>query len=204
MSRSVGLLGGAFNPPHIGHLVLAQEALWGLGLDELILIPTGVAPHKRIEPEPGPAIRLELAEAAVADLDRVRVSDVEVARDGPSYAYRSLELLADELPGSDFTFVMGADVAVGLASWRHPQRVLELARIAVAMRPGVSPEAVEEVLDGLGDGPGAEFIAMPAIGVSSTLIRERVALGRPLRWLVPDAVAERIAERGLYGRAVVS
>lgn len=202
MSRSVGLLGGAFNPPHIGHLVLAQEALWELDLDELILIPTGEAPHKRIEPEPGPAVRLELAEAAVAGLDRVRVSDVEVARDGPSYAYRTLELLADELPGSDFTFVMGADVAVGLASWRHPQRVLELARIAVATRPGASRGAVEEVLAELG-GAGAEYLAMPEIGVSSTLIRERVALGRPLQWLVPDAVSERIAERGLYGRAVV-
>lgn len=203
MSRSVGLLGGAFNPPHIGHLVLAQEALWELELDELILVPTGEAPHKRIEPEPGPQVRLELAEAAVAGLDRVRVSEVEVARDGPSYAYRTLELLADELPGSDFTFVMGADVAVGLASWRHPRRVLELARIAVAMRPGVSREAVEEVLADLG-GVDGEYLTMPEIGVSSTLIRERVARGRPLRWLVPDAVAERIAERGLYGRAVVS
>lgn len=203
MSRSVGLLGGAFNPPHIGHLVLAQEALWELDLDELILVPTGEAPHKRIEPEPGPAVRLELAEAAVAGLDRVRVSDVEVGRDGPSYAYRTLELLADELPGSDFTFVMGADVAVGLASWRHPQRVLELARVAVATRPGVSRDAVEEVLGELGSS-GTEFVAMPEIGVSSTLIRERVASGCPIRWLVPDAVAERIAERGLYGRAVVS
>lgn len=203
MSRSVGLLGGAFNPPHIGHLVLAQEALWELDLDELVLVPTGDAPHKRIEPEPGPAVRLELAEAAVAGVDGMRVSDVEVARDGPSYAYRTLELLADELPGSDFTFVMGADVAVGLASWRHPQRVLELARIAVATRPGASREAVEEVLGELGGGSDAEFVAMPEIGVSSTLIRERVALGRPIRWLVPEAVAERISERGLYGGAVV-
>lgn len=202
MSRSVGLLGGAFNPPHIGHLVLAQEALWELELDELILIPTGEAPHKRIEPEPGPEVRMELAEAAAAGFESVRVSDVEVGRDGPSYAYRTLELLGDELRGSDFTFVMGADVAVGLPSWRHPQRVLELARIAVATRPGIGRGEIEAVLAELGAGGGAEFLTMPEIGVSSTLIRERVALGKPLRWLVPDAVADRIAERGLYRQAV--
>lgn len=202
MSRSVGILGGAFNPPHIGHLVLAQEAICELDLDELILVPTGIAPHKRIEPEPGPAVRLELAEAAVAGLEGIRVSDVEVAREGPSYAYRTLELLADELPGSQLTFVMGADVAAGLEGWRRPERVLELARIAVAGRPGIDREAVAGVLERLGAARGVLELEIPQLGVSSTLVRERVAAGRPLRWLVPDAVAETIGERGLYRQAV--
>jgi nicotinate-nucleotide adenylyltransferase len=201
MSRSVGILGGAFNPPHIGHLVLAQEAICALDLDELILIPTGEAPHKRIEPEPGAAVRLELAEAAVAGLEGIRVSDVEVAREGPSYAYRTLELLVDELPGSQLTFVMGADVAAGLEGWRRPERVLELARIAVARRPGAGRESVDAALQRLGAEAALE-LEIPQLGVSSTMVRERVAAGRPLRWLVPDGVAALIGERGLYRQAV--
>jgi nicotinate-nucleotide adenylyltransferase len=199
---SVGVLGGAFNPPHLGHLMLAQEALWELGLDRLIVVPTGVAPHKRIDPEPGSRLRLELTRRAFEGVDGVQVSDVEVAREGPSYAFRTLELLADELPGSQLTFVMGADVAAGLEGWRRPERVLELAEIAIAARPGFDRTAVESALERLGPVRGVRTIEMPEIGVSSTLIRERVAAQRPVRWLVRSAVAELIAERELYRRPV--
>ena len=201
MSPAVGVLGGAFNPPHLGHLLLAQEAVAALGLDELIMVPTGTAPHKRIEPEPGPAVRLEMTAAAVADVPGFRVSDVEVGREGPSFAYRTLELLADELPGSVLTFVMGADVASGLERWKRPERVVELAAVAVAARPGFGSDAVDDVLGRLGAADGAAQIEMPPVGISSTLVRERVAAGRPIRWMVPDAVARLIAERGLYGAA---
>ena len=199
MRPAVGVLGGAFNPPHLGHLLLAQEAVDALGLDELVLIPTGVAPHKAIEPEPGPRVRLEMARLAVAGDERLRVSDLEVEREGPSFAYRTLELLEDELPGSDLTFVMGADVAAGLEGWRRPERVLELARVAIAERPGVDRPAVDEVLRRLGERARTTVIEMPSIGVSSSMIRQRVAAGRPVRWLIPDPVADLIAERGLYG-----
>jgi nicotinate-nucleotide adenylyltransferase len=204
VSRAIGVLGGAFNPPHVGHLVLAQEAIWALGLDELILVPTGEAPHKRIEPEPGKELRLEMTRRAVAGCEGLRVSDAEVGREGPSYAYRTLELLADELPGSQLTFVMGSDVAAGLEGWRRPERVLELARVAVASRPGVDRSAVEAVLERLGASRGVESFEMPEIGVSSTMIRERIAQGRPVRWLVPAAVAELIAERGIYRQGVAA
>lgn len=198
MGRSIGILGGAFNPPHVGHLVLAQEAGAALGLDEVVLVPTGEAPHKQIVPEPGPRVRLALAEAAVRGAEGMRVSDVEVGREGPSFAYRTLELLSDELPGSSLTFLMGADVAASLESWRRPERVLELARIAVAARPGVDRTVVDEVLARLGPARGAVTVAMPEIGISSTMLRERVRVGRPIRWLVPGAVAEEIAARELY------
>jgi nicotinate-nucleotide adenylyltransferase len=201
VSRSVGVLGGAFNPPHVGHLVLAQEALFALDLDELILVPTGEAAHKRIEPEPGPRVRLALARAAVEGVDRVRVSDIEVERDGPSYAYRTLELLLDELPESDLTFVMGADVAAGLESWERPERVVELARIAVAARPGVDRGVVDATLERLGSERDAVTLAMPELEISSTMVRERVAEGKPVRWLVPDAVAAMIERDGLYAGA---
>jgi nicotinate-nucleotide adenylyltransferase len=201
MSRAVGVLGGAFNPPHIAHLLLAQEAIGELGLDELVLVPTGEAPHRRISPEPGAEVRLEMARLAVAGEERLSVSDLEVGREGPSYAYRTLELLVDELPGSQLTFVMGADVAAGLEGWQRPERVLELARVAVAGRPGIGRGAVDDTLRRLG-GQEALEIEMPEIGVSSTLIRERVAAGLPVRWLVPEAVATLIAERGLYRQVV--
>jgi len=199
VSRAVGVLGGAFNPPHIGHLLLAQEAVAGLGLDELILIPTGEAPHKRIEPEPGPSVRLEMTAAAVAAAPGFRVSDLEVGREGPSFAYRTLELLADELPGTELTFVMGADVASGLDRWKRPERVLELAAVAVAARPGFDLTAVDAKLARLGARGGAAPIEMPPVGISSTLVRERIAAGRPIRWMVPEPVERLIAARGLYG-----
>ena len=199
MSRAVGVLGGAFNPPHIGHLLLAQEAVAALGLDELILVPTGEAPHKRIEPEPGPEVRLELTAAAVDGVPAFRVSDVEVGREGPSFAYRTLELLADELQGSELTFVMGADVASGLERWKRPERVIEMAGVAVAARPGFDLSAIDETLARLGAAGEAARIEMPPVGISSTLVRERVAAGRPIRWMVPEPVERLIAERGLYG-----
>jgi len=198
VSYAVGVLGGAFNPPHLGHLLLAQEAVASLALDELILMPTGEAPHKRIEPEPGADLRLRMAQLAVQGCERLTVSDLEVARDGPSFSYRTLQALADELSGSQLTFVIGADVAAGLAGWRRPERVVELARIAVAQRPGFDRAEVDGVLRELGASAGAQPIEMPPIGVSSSMIRERVAARRPIRWLVPDAVAGLIAERGLY------
>ena len=198
MSRSVGVLGGAFNPPHLGHLLLAQEAVHDLGLDELILVPTGIAPHKEIEPEPGADVRLEMARLAAEGVDRVSVSDVEVRREGPSFAFRTLELLADALPGSELTFVMGADVAAGLERWKRPERVIELARLAIAERPGFDRSEVDRTLARLGAADRAERVEMPTMGVSSSMIRERVAAGEPIRWLVPDLVAQLISDRRLY------
>ena len=195
------MLGGAFNPPHIAHLLLAQDAIASLGLDELILVPTGQAPHKTISPEPGPGLRLEMARLAAAGEERLSVSDLEVTREGPSYAYRTLELLVDENPGSQLTFVMGADVAAGLEGWHRPERVVELARVAIAERPGFDRSEADEVLERLGAEGRADAIDMPPIGVSSSMIRARVAAGKPIRWMVPDPVRELIAARGIYGAA---
>ena len=135
----VGVLGGAFNPPHLGHLLLAQEAVHELGLDEVILVPTGIAPHKEIEPEPGADVRLEMARLAAEGVDRVSVSDVEVRREGPSFAFRTLELLADALPGSELTFVMGADVAAGLERWKRPRKGHRAGATRDRRAPGIRP-----------------------------------------------------------------
>jgi nicotinate-nucleotide adenylyltransferase len=194
----VGVLGGAFNPPHLGHLVLAQEAVARLGLAEIVLVPTGVAPHKTIEDDPGHDVRLEMTMLAAEGNGRIRVSDVEVERDEPSYSYRTLELLTDELPKAQLHFVMGADVAAGLETWRNPERVIELAALGIAERPGSDRAQVDGALERLGANDRVTFIDMPAIEVSSSMVRGRVADGEPIRYLVPDPVAELIAERGIY------
>jgi nicotinate-nucleotide adenylyltransferase len=159
---------------------------------------TGQAPHKEIEDDPGAEVRLEMARLAAGEADGVEASALEVEADGPSYTYLTLERLADEQPGRELWLLLGADMAAGLASWREPERVVELARIGVVPRPGVGMGAVKSALERLGAADRAEIIDMPLCGVSSTLIRERAAAGRPLRHLVPDPVVALIAERGLY------
>ena len=197
-AAGVGILGSAFNPPHLGHLALAQEALCQLGLDEVVLVPTGEAPHKRIVDDPGRELRLAMTRLAAADDSRFSVSEVEVERDGPSYTYETLELLAEERGDTQLVFVMGADAAVGLESWRSPERVVELARIAVARRAGVSDSDVASVMRSLGASGRATTLEMPEFGVSSSVVRERAAAGRPLRYLVPEPVARFIEEKGVY------
>lgn len=194
----IGILGSAFNPPHLGHLALAQEALWQLGLDEVVLMPTGEAPHKRIVDDPGRELRLAMTRLAAADDSRFSVSTLEVERQGPSYTYETLELLARERGDTELVFVMGADAAVGLESWREPKRVVELAHLAVARRAGVSDTEVAAVMRSLDAGERATMLEMPQFGVSSSAVRERAAAGRPLRYLVPEPVARFIEEKGIY------
>lgn len=194
----IGVLGSAFNPPHLGHLALAQEALWQLGLSEVVLVPTGQAPHKRILDDPGPELRMAMTRLAAADDSRFSVSALEVEREGPSYTYETLRLLAEERGQGELVFVMGADAAIGLESWREPQRVVELARLAVARRAGVSDTEVAAVLRSLGAEGRATMLEMPQFGVSSSAVRERAAAGRPLRYLVPEPVARFIEEKGIY------
>ncbi len=197
-AAGIGVLGSAFNPPHLGHLALAQEALWQLGLEEVVLVPTGTAPHKRIADDPGRELRLAMTRLAAADDARFSVSTLEVERDGPSYTYETLQLLADERGDRELVFVMGADAAVGLESWREPQRVTELAQLAVARRAGISDAEVTAVLRSLGAGGRATMLEMPQFGVSSSAVRERASEGRPLRYLVPEPVARFIEEKGIY------
>jgi nicotinate-nucleotide adenylyltransferase len=195
---AIGVLGSAFNPLHLGHLALAQEAQWQLGLEEVVLVPTGQAPHKRIADDPGRGARIEMTRLAVAEDDRFSVSSLEVDREGPSYTYETLEALAEERADRELVFVMGADAAAGLESWRLPERVVGLARLAVARRAGVSDAEVGAVMRSLGCEDRTTILEMPQFGVSSSAVRERAKQGRPLRYLVPQPVAAYIEEKGIY------
>jgi nicotinate-nucleotide adenylyltransferase len=195
----VGLLGGAFNPPHLGHLLMAQEAHDQLGLDRVLLVPVHTPPHKAAPVDPGPEARLELCRLAVGDDPRFAVSDLEVRRGGPSYTVATLHDVHEARPEDELTFIVGADAAQGLPTWREPEEVLRLARLAVAQREGVRRE---DVLDRVGQVPGGQdrvrFFDMPRMDVSSSLVRRRLAQGRPVRFLVPDAVADRLQTLDAY------
>ncbi len=184
--------------------MLAQEAASQLQLERVLLVPTGEAPHKVIEPEPGPEVRLEMTRMAAAGDELLEVLDWEVAKPGPSYTYLTLERLVEFHPDDELWLLMGADMAASLESWKEPERVVELARIGIAARPGTAMADAEAALERLGALGRAELVAMPEIGVSSTAIRERVAAGRPIRYLVGDGVREAIERRGLYREAVAA
>jgi nicotinate-nucleotide adenylyltransferase len=194
----LGILGGTFNPPHLGHLVCAQEAYRELGLDRVMLIPARIPPHKPVEHEPGPRHRLEMCRRAVRDDDRFEVSDIELSRDGPSYTVDTLKELHDQASDNELFLIVGGDIAVGLPGWRQPDLVLRLATLAIAKRRGTSRASVVASLEQLRGGELAEFFQMPGIEVSSTMIRRRVRAGQPIRYLVPKRVARYIDRHELY------
>jgi nicotinate-nucleotide adenylyltransferase len=196
--EAVGILGGTFNPPHLGHLVMAQEALDQLDLDRVVLMPVSEPPHKEAPDDPGPAVRADLCRLAVAADERFGVSLLEIERGGASYTADTLRELHVRHPEHELTFIVGGDMAFSLPAWREPEAVLRLARLAVAEREEVRRDDVTRRLAPLHGGDRVVFFDMPRIDVSSSAIRERVAAGRPVRYLVPDAVAEAIAGDGLY------
>jgi len=197
----LGILGGTFNPPHIGHLVMVQEALDQLGLDRVVLMPVAQPPHKEAPADPGADVRLELCRLATAGSPHVEVCDLEIERGGASYTVDTLRALHERAPEHALTFIVGGDMAYSLPSWREPEAVLELARLAVAERDGLRREDIAERLEPLHSGDRVAFFDMPRIDLSSSTIRERVAAGRPIRYLVPDPVIEAIRSRRLYRQA---
>jgi nicotinate-nucleotide adenylyltransferase len=195
----IGLLGGTFNPPHIGHLVCAQEALSQLQLDHVLLVPVHSPPHKEIEFDPGVAHRVELCRRAVAGDERLAVSTIESDVPGRSYTVDTLRRLNEQRPEDQLTFILGGDQACDLRAWREPEAVLELAELGVAEREAVEQSEIRSRLAGLRGVPERlRFFDMPRLDISSSLIRRHVAAGLPVRYLVPDAVAAYIATAGLY------
>jgi len=195
----LGILGGAFNPPHIGHLVCAQEALVQLELDRVAFMPVGLAPHREIEADPGAEARLEMVELAVADDERFTASRVELDREGPSYTSDTLEQLRSESPTDELFLILGGDQAASLASWHEPEKVLERATVAVFERVSWSRGAIGLSIGRLPGARAVRYLDMPLMQVSSSAIRRRVREGAPIRYLVPEKVADYITSHDLYG-----
>lgn len=189
-----GLLGGAFDPPHRAHLVLAEEAIAKLELERLVVVVTGTAPHKEVTT---PAeIRYRLAAAAFAGMPRVELSRHELDRRGPSYTVETVRWASERW--DDVVFVVGADEFAGFLTWRDPDSVLALARLGVATRPGFPRERLDAVLAQLEQPERVLFFDIPELPIASTDIRHLAARGEPIDALVPESVAALIAELGLY------
>ena len=197
----IGVFGGAFNPPHVGHLVCAQEAHAQLELDVVVWVPVGRAPHREIPQDPGPEVRFEMCEFATAADERFGLSRIEIDRDGPSYTADTLRELRERTPEDELVLILGGDQAAALPTWHEPDEVMRLAVVGVAERAGSDRARVEQAIGGRAE---LRFFEMPRIDVSSTMVRERAASGRPIRYLVPDKVANFIGAQSLYGASVPS
>ena len=185
-----GILGGIFDPPHNGHVALARAAIRELPLDELLVLVVADPGHKRATTTA--EIRLELARLAFADVPEARVGLDRHARTVDSLEKRQL--------ARNTYFILGADELAGFESWKSPQRVLELVRLAVAMRPGVARDAVQAVRERLRVPERIVEFELEPMAVSSSEIRARVREGQTIADLVPAPIAEAITRLGLYGR----
>lgn len=195
---SVGLLGGTFDPIHHGHLAIAEEARETLGLAHVLLIPAATPPHKPDRPVTPAEHRLAMAELAVAGNPAFSVSSIELERGGPSYTVETLEALA---AGGvvDPWFILSEEALAGFTGWRSPGRILELARLAVVPRSGTDHlDAAWVEARFPGQSERVTFIPGPLLPISGSVIRARAAVGRSVRYLVPDAVARYIAQNALY------
>ena len=190
----VGLLGGAFDPPHIGHIALAEAAARHFSVARLLVVVTGEAPHKGV-PTPAEA-RYELAEVAFGGRPGIEVSRRELDRPGPSYTADTVRWAAERF--GEVVFIVGADEFASFLNWHRPNAILEAARLGVATRAGYQRGVLDSVRSQLALPERVEFFVIPEIRVSSSQVRERVARGTAIDDLVPPAVAERIAARRLY------
>jgi nicotinate-nucleotide adenylyltransferase len=197
----IGVFGGAFNPPHVGHLVCAQEAHAQLDLEVVVWVPVGQAPHRAIPQDPGREARFTMCDYATAADERFGLSRIEIDREGPSYTADTLRALADRSPGDELVLILGGDQAAALPTWHEPDAVMELATVAVAERGEADGRRVEEALAGRGQ---IAVFDMPRVDVSSTMIRERAGRGQAIRYLVPDKVANFIGAQSLYGASIPS
>ncbi len=201
-ARRVGIFGGTFDPIHVGHLIVAEEARARLALERVILVPAYVSPHKLDDTPAPPQQRYRMVCSAVADNPGFSVSPVEVEREGPSYTVDTLRHFRDDLgPDVALYFIMGMDSLEAFARWREPRAILELCRLVVVSRPGHILSLAELERDVPGVTERSEVLNTLDIGISSTELRARVRAGLPIRYQVPTAVERVIVECGLYTRA---
>ena len=189
----VGVFGGTFDPPHVGHLLVAADARDALQLDRLIFIPAGAQPFK-VEKPPvaSPEDRLEMVRLAVADDANYVVDDAEIRRKGLSYTVDTLEHLAERFRGAELFLLMGQDALAGFAQWRNPDRIRELATLAVMERSGNRGPRIEVAAQGV------VTVSTRRVDVSSTEIRERRRAKKSIKGFVPGSVERFIEARGLY------
>jgi nicotinate-nucleotide adenylyltransferase len=189
-SKTYGILGGTFDPPHIGHLILAQSAYEALGLDQVIFVPTSIQPHKINKVGTPGDIRFKMLQLAIDKDPRFDISDVEIGRPGISYTVDTFAILRTQYPEDSLYLLMGSDNVVDIAAWKDPEQLFALCKVAAARRPDHNPTGAYA--------NRVRYFEMPSIQLSSTLIRKKVKEGKSIKYLVPASVEDYILSNGLY------
>ncbi|WP_046178736.1 nicotinate-nucleotide adenylyltransferase [Domibacillus tundrae] len=187
--KKVGILGGTFNPPHVGHLIAANEVLHALHLDEIRFMPNSIPPHKRLAGHIADEHRLRMAELAIEDNELFEIEKIEIERAGVSYTIDTMRELIKQEPDTSFYFIIGADMIEYLPKWREIDELSRLVTFVGVKRPGYSTETRYPVI----------LIETPEIHLSSTALRKKAASNETLHYLLPEPVIRYIKENGLYG-----
>lgn len=188
----IGILGGTFDPPHLAHLVVASEACAALSLDIVLFVPAGDPWQKHASATPEQ--RFAMTELAVEGDARFRASRIDIDRDGPTYMVDTLTQLSDEFAGAELFCILGSDAIAGMHTWNSAERLAGLATFVGVARPGHTLN--QPSLNGV----TVDFVSVPHIEISSTDVRRRISDNQPIRYLVPDSVADYISTHNLYGR----
>lgn len=192
--KKIGLLGGTFNPPHMGHLLMANEVRAALKLDEVRLMPNAKPPHKEISTEETNEQRLEMVKRAVAPYASLTYEAYEIEAGGISYSYKTMQALCEREPDAKFYFIIGGDMVDSLHTWHHIDDLIRLVQFVGVGRPGTKANTDLPII----------MVEAPQFDVSSTLIRKRLATGGTVQFLLPDPVLSYIREEGLYGATTVT
>lgn len=187
MRKKIGILGGTFDPPHLGHLLIANEVLTQLELDEVKFMPNKMPPHKEDLSDEND--RLQMVQLAIADHPLFSIEDIELHREGLSYTYDTMLILTKRYPDNDYYFIIGADMVEYLPQWYKIDELVKLVRFVGTARPNFEVDTNYPV----------ELVDVPQVDISSSMIRERVKAGRSIKYLLPDPVIQYIEENQLYG-----
>jgi nicotinate-nucleotide adenylyltransferase len=189
----IGIFGGTFDPPHLGHLVVVEAVSEQLNLERTLFIPAAIPPHKTGRKVSAPAHRVEMTRRAIADNPRFDLSEIEISRKGESYTVDTLNELRGLSPQEEFFLIIGADELIDFHTWKSPSKILECSQVVVLNRLGSDLSRVEDRLI-----RRVVFVDVPNIEISSTEIRERVREGKSIKYLVPASVEEYILHVGIY------
>jgi nicotinate-nucleotide adenylyltransferase len=187
--KRVGIFGGTFDPPHFGHLLMANEVLTSLHLSEIWFMPNHIPPHKQKEQITDSFDRLKMLELAIDDHPQFKIQTIELERGGPSYTYETILQLKHLYKNYEFYFIIGADMVEYLPNWYKVDELVQIVTFVGVKRPGFSMQTPYPVIE----------VEVPEFGVSSSLIRKRIKEGKSIKYLVPERVKSYIEERMLYG-----
>ncbi len=187
--KRIGILGGSFNPIHIGHLAIAQYAKEAMSLDKVVFVPSNWPPHKQPEVLIAASYRYHMVQIAIADNKDFAISDFEIRKEGKSYTYETMRFFRDKYPKTKLFFIMGGDLLPQLKSWRYIDEILKIGDFIAVNRPGESRRI---------KGIPYHAVAMPGIDISSSYIRTQIAKGKSIRYFVPNKVIAYIEKKGLY------